>query len=113
MYPSHKVKNKMSTFFKACELDSLKSGEMRSMDLSGERIIVIRNGHGVYALKDECTHEEYPLSEGWVEDDCVYCAFHGAKFKISNGEALSLPAYEDVKTYPTRIVDGTVEVEIG
>ena len=100
----------MSTFTKICELEVLKNGDMRTFEFKGEQIILIRSGDAVHALKDECTHEEYPLSEGWIEDDCIYCAFHGAKFKIANGEALSLPAYEDLKTYPTRIVDGNVEV---
>ena len=102
----------MSTFHKVCDFDSLQNGGMRTAELNGEQILIIRENNNVHALKDECTHEEYPLSEGWVEDGCVYCAFHGAKFALANGEALSLPAYEDVKVFQTRIVDGAVEVEI-
>ncbi len=102
----------MSTFLKACEFDSLLDGSMRSVELGGKKILVIRRGQEAFALKDECTHEEFPLSEGWVEEDRVYCAFHGAKFNIATGEALSLPAYDDVQTYPTRIVKGVIEVQV-
>ncbi len=102
----------MSTFIKVCELDSLANGGMRSVSINGEKIVVVRNDDQVYALKDECTHEEFPLSEGWVEEGCLHCAFHGAKFDLASGEPLSLPAYEAVKTYPVRITDGSVEVEI-
>jgi len=102
----------MSKFVQICEFSSLKSGGMRTVDVQGEQILVVRHGEHVYALKDECTHEEYPLSEGWVEDDCVYCAFHGAKFKLATGEALSPPANEDVTTFPTRIIDGFIQIDI-
>ena len=102
----------MSTFVQVCKFASLKSGGMKTIDVQGEQIVVVREDENIYALKDECTHEEYPLSEGWVEDNCIYCAFHGAKFSLANGQALTLPAYEDVKTYPTRIVDGFIQVDI-
>lgn len=102
----------MSKFVRVCKFSDLKSGGMKTIDVEGEQIVVVREGENVYALKDECTHEEYALSEGWVEDNCIHCAFHGAKFSLANGEALSLPAYEDVQTFPTRIVDGVIQVEI-
>ena len=102
----------MSTFHRVCDADSLNDGGMRTVDVNGKHILVIRSGDNFYALKDECTHEEYPLSEGWVEDDCIHCAFHGAKFKLATGEALALPAYEDVKIYPVRVVDGVIEILI-
>lgn len=102
----------MSKFVQLCELDSLSNGGMRTFSVEDEKIVLVRNDDKVYALKDECTHEEFPLSEGWVEEGCLHCAFHGAKFDLETGDPLSLPAYEAVKTYPVRISDGSIEVEI-
>jgi len=37
---------------------------------------------------------------------------HGARFDIRTGKPLSLPAVYPVKTYPVRVVEGKVQVEI-
>ena len=102
----------MSKYIKVCESDQLANGGMRTVDADGTPIVVVRHGDHFYALRDECSHEEFPLSEGWVEDGCLFCAFHGAKFDLKSGDALSLPAYEGVKTYPVRVVDDQIEVKV-
>lgn len=98
--------------YDVCEVDKLANGGMRMLDADGLKIVVARDGDNFYALKDECSHEEFPLSEGWVEDGCMFCAFHGAKFDLKSGDALSLPAYEGVKTFPVHVKDGIVKVEV-
>ena len=79
----------MSKFIKVCEVDKLADGGMRTVIADGIQIVVARDQGTFYALKDECSHEEFPLSEGWIEDGCMFCAFHGAKFdlkKATNGQ---------------------------
>ncbi|MBN1466187.1 non-heme iron oxygenase ferredoxin subunit [candidate division KSB1 bacterium] len=85
---------------------------MRPFTVAGVTIVVVRDGDELYALRDQCTHEEYPLSEGWLEDGCLFCPMHGAKFDLRTGAALSLPAYEDVATFPVRVREGMVEVKM-
>ncbi|RQW06531.1 non-heme iron oxygenase ferredoxin subunit [candidate division KSB1 bacterium] len=90
----------------------LPAGAMRPFTVEGVTIVVVRDADELYALRDQCTHEEYPLSEGWLEDGCLFCAMHGAKFDLQTGAALSLPAYEGVATFPVRVREGMVEVKI-
>ena len=68
----------------------------------------------LYAIEDRCSHDDGPLCEGdWDEDLCrVVCPRHGSAFELSSGRPLSLPATEPVDTYPVRVVDGTVVVEL-
>jgi nitrite reductase/ring-hydroxylating ferredoxin subunit len=40
----------------------------------------------------------------------VNCPRHGATFDVRNGRVLSLPAIVDIPAYPTRIVDGQIEI---
>ncbi len=72
-------------------------------------------GGSLYAIEDRCSHDDGPLCEGdWDEDLCrVVCPRHGAQFDLATGNALTLPAYEPVATYPVRIVDGVVRVDVG
>ena len=68
----------------------------------------------LYAIEDRCSHDDGPLCEGEfdAETGVVVCPRHGANFDIRTGDALTLPAYEPVATYPVRVVDGIVKVEV-
>lgn len=103
----------MSRFVSAFKADTLIDGRMRRVDLEGEAIVVIRAGDTFYALQDRCTHEEFPLSDGWVDNGCVFCPLHGASYDLESGAALTPPAYENVRTFPVRVQDNMVEIEIG
>ena len=72
-------------------------------------------GGMLYAIEDRCSHDDGPLCEGdWDEDLCrVICPRHGSAFDLATGKPMSLPAFEPVKTYPVRIVDGLVKVDVG
>jgi 3-phenylpropionate/trans-cinnamate dioxygenase ferredoxin component len=71
-------------------------------------------GGELYAIEDRCSHDDGPLCEGeWDEETCrVVCPRHGSEFDLATGVPRSLPAYEPVQTYPVRIVDGMVKVDV-
>jgi len=71
-------------------------------------------GGELYAIEDRCSHDDGPLCEGdWDEDLCrVVCPRHGSAFELASGRPLSLPATEPVETYPVRIVDGSIVVDL-
>jgi 3-phenylpropionate/trans-cinnamate dioxygenase ferredoxin subunit len=63
-----------------------------------------------FAIEDVCTHDGGGLAGGRLEDHQVLCPRHGARFCLRSGRALTPPAYEAVRTFQTRVVDGQVEV---
>ena len=97
-----------------CPLDELQPGEMKIVH-AGQIALGVYNLDGqLYAIEDRCSHDDGPLCEGEfdVETGVVICPRHGANFDIRTGKALTLPAYEPVATYPVRVVDGIVKVEV-
>ena len=68
----------------------------------------------LYALEDRCSHDDGPLCMGnWDAETCVaFCPRHGASFDIKSGRALTLPAYLPVRTFPVRVEDGIVKVDL-
>ena len=68
-----------------------------------------------FALEDRCSHDDGPLCEGEFDcdDGVAICPRHGANIDIRSGRPLSLPAVESVATYPVRVADGMVKVEVG
>jgi 3-phenylpropionate/trans-cinnamate dioxygenase ferredoxin subunit len=91
--------------------DSIASGDYAQVEIDGA-LVAVFNIHGTfYAIDDVCTHDGGELAGGAIEDDVVICPRHGARFCLRTGAALTPPAYEPVRTYPTQVVDGIVEVQ--
>jgi 3-phenylpropionate/trans-cinnamate dioxygenase ferredoxin component len=80
----------------------------------GHYVGVYNCGGSLYAIEDRCSHDDGPLCEGdWDEETCtVVCPRHGSQFELSTGVPRSLPATEPVATYPVRVADGMVRVDI-
>jgi 3-phenylpropionate/trans-cinnamate dioxygenase ferredoxin subunit len=95
-----------------CKTDELSSGEARRFDVAGHRIALVRIGDEFHALDDECSHEDYSLSEGevWVDECEIECPRHGSTFDLLTGEARSLPATRPVAVYEVVVADDTVSV---
>jgi 3-phenylpropionate/trans-cinnamate dioxygenase ferredoxin component len=104
------------TEIEVCQLEELAESSVRIVPVEGPLSIGVYNcGGDLYALEDRCSHDDGPLCEG--EFDCaervVTCPRHGARFDLTTGRALTLPAYIPVATYPVRIRDdGVVVVEV-
>ena len=47
-----------------------------------------------------------------AEEKTVVCPRHGASFDLVSGRALSLPAYLPTRTFPVRVEDGVVLVDV-
>lgn len=99
-----------------CPLDAFPAGTVRIVEVSPSLSVGVYNcGGEFFAIEDQCTHDEGPLCEG--EFDCgervAICPRHGARFDITTGRALTLPAYIDVDTFPARVRDdGMVVIDV-
>lgn len=87
-------------------------GEVRETRVSGVYVALARAEGEWFALDDECTHEECPLSDGELRGHAIVCSCHGSEFDVRTGAVLAGPATEPVKIYPVRVVDGRLEVEV-
>jgi 3-phenylpropionate/trans-cinnamate dioxygenase ferredoxin component len=95
-------------------VEELPPGSVKLVHAGQITVGVYNLGGEFYAIEDRCSHDDGPLCEGDFEEDSgiVICPRHGANFDIRTGRALTLPAFEPVSTYPVRVVDGIVKVEI-
>ncbi len=102
----------MSAWHDVGAADEFVEDEPRAVLAAGIPIAVFRVGDELFALHDLCTHETAPLSEGFVENGCVECPLHQGLFDLRTGEARKEPCIEAVKTYPLRVMDGRVEIQV-
>lgn len=96
-----------------CKVDEIKAGKAIRVKIGDDAIAIAKTKSGdVYAIDDKCSHGEISLSEGFIDKDTIECWAHGAKFSLATGEALTLPAYEPVKTYEVIIENDEIFLEI-
>ena len=86
-------------------------GTISVHEVAGKRIALCNVNGRIYAIDDVCTHDGGPLDQGELQDNLVECPRHGAKFDVTTGRAVVLPAVRPVKTYPVEIDDDNVKVD--
>jgi 3-phenylpropionate/trans-cinnamate dioxygenase ferredoxin subunit len=89
---------------------ALQDGEMKGVDVDGERVLVARVGGVLRAIGGICTHQTAYLEDGVLEGDMVRCPRHGAGFSLKTGEALHLPAEYPVPVYDVKVEGGRILV---
>jgi 3-phenylpropionate/trans-cinnamate dioxygenase ferredoxin component len=100
-------------FVRLAALEELEVDQGHRVELGDEEAVaLIRTGDGVYAVEDVCSHEEYPLSEGWVEDHTIECALHGSRFDLVTGNPDSPPALRPVRIFPVKVDGEDVLVDL-
>ena len=78
-----------------------------------KEIAIFRLDDGIYALDNACSHEYSQLSEGIIMGDCdVCCPKHGSRFDIRTGAVKDFPATRPVATYPVKIEEGWVWINL-
>ena len=90
----------MSDLLHLGDLSDLPDGEMRVFpDVGDYGVVVCRHGGRLYALEDNCSHADTPLSEGRFRGAMITCPLHGAQFDVRTGEHMGPPAYTGVPCF--------------
>ncbi len=99
-------------FVRAAALRDVEAGLPLGVRMSdGRRVCLVRDGDAVHAVDDRCPHRDFAISGGDLVEPCVLeCPWHGARFDVRTGAALSGPSTDALGTYPVEIADGEVFV---
>lgn len=77
-----------------------------------QRIAIFRTiDDALYAIEDQCPHQQGPLSEGIVHDNCVTCPLHNWIISLETGAALGADT-GSTRTFPVRVEAGSVLVQL-
>jgi 3-phenylpropionate/trans-cinnamate dioxygenase ferredoxin subunit len=74
-------------------------GTVRVFDVDGRAVAVANVDGQFYAFADVCTHDNGPVAEGELDGCVIECPRHGARFDITTGAVLSMPAVVDLPVY--------------
>ena len=104
----------MSILHPLIPADEIFDGEIKNAVLPNGAKVAIYNLNGTYYVTDDtCTHEEASLSEeGMIDGSNVVCGWHFCGFDIASGAATASPCNEPLQTYPVKVVEGRIHVEL-
>jgi nitrite reductase/ring-hydroxylating ferredoxin subunit len=105
----------------------LSDGQVTEVQVEEMRLLVARVEGKYYAAQALCPHLRAHLARGTLEGFIITCPAHGSQFDVRDGsniawvaglpklaqKAVQLVAKpKDLQTYPTRIQDGQVWVQV-
>ena len=100
----------MADFIAVAKVEEIPPGERLVVQIGRNWIVIFNVDGTLYALEDQCSHEEYPLSDGFIVGCEIECAKHGARFDLRTGKNTAPPAFMPVRAYEVRIVDDDIQI---
>lgn len=98
---------------RVCDVDDVEEEDVIGVSVGGRDVAVYRDEDGeFYASDGHCTHERMLLCDGLVMDGIIECPKHNGRFRIKDGAAVGPPVTIDLRTYPVRVQDGEVHVDL-
>jgi nitrite reductase/ring-hydroxylating ferredoxin subunit/uncharacterized membrane protein len=79
--------------------------------VAGVPVLLVRLGERYYAIAATCTHAGGPLDEGELQGDVVQCPWHGSRFRLRDGAAVTGPATVAQPRYDVRVRGGQIELK--
>ena len=96
----------------AIDADEVEEEDVMPAKIDGQEIAIYNVDGEFFATSDTCTHGNASLSEGIVVDDVIECPLHQGRFCVRTGRALSPPVSRPITSYPTKVEDGKVYVQV-
>ncbi len=102
------------SWVEACKTDDVEAEDVIRFDHGGRTFAVYRSEEDEYYATDGlCTHEKVHLADGLVMGNIIECPKHNGRFDYRTGDAKGAPVCVNLRTYPVRIEDGAVLIDIG
>ena len=97
---------------KAIDVAALEPYGVAGAVTNGQRLAIYAVEGECFATSDICTHGQASLSEGYLDGNLIECPLHQGLFYVRTGKPAGEPVTEPVRTFPTKVEDGVVYVEV-
>ncbi|MDN0074331.1 non-heme iron oxygenase ferredoxin subunit [Crenobacter sp. SG2303] len=100
------------TWIKLVPVTDVPSEDVIAVEANGHEIALYGIEGQVFASDNICTHGHARLCDGFLDGHEIECPLHQGKFDIRSGKALCEPLTEDLRTYPVKVEEGYVFIEV-
>ena len=95
-------------FVAALPVAELPDNALRRVEVAGVPVVLVKLGAKYAAIAATCSHAGGPLDEGELQGDVVQCPWHGSRFRMRDGKALTGPATFSQPRYNVQVRDGMI-----
>lgn len=99
-------------FVAVAKVSEIAEGQFKVVEVCGKRLLICHAQGHFYAIDDTCTHDDGPLADGFLDGTAIECPRHGARFDVTNGKVLCLPAAMGITSYPIQVDGDAVTVKV-
>ncbi|MES9831656.1 MAG: non-heme iron oxygenase ferredoxin subunit [Candidatus Thiodiazotropha sp. LLP2] len=92
--------------------DELPPGKMKRFEFEQQRYLIVNAEGQIYAVEDQCSHEDVSLYLGCIQGQNIKCSLHGSRFCLKTGAPLEEPATESIATFPVKIEDNQILIQL-
>lgn len=96
----------------AAALDDVPQDDVVGVTVAGRDVALYSVEGEVFATDNLCTHGNARLCDGFLEGHEIECPLHQGRFDVRDGSALCAPLTQGLRTYPRRIEQGKVFLQI-
>ncbi len=92
--------------------DDVFQNEVVGIQFEGKDLAIYDVEGELFASENICNHGNARLCDGFLEGYEIECPHHQGRFDIRDGKALCAPLTENMKTYPVKIENGRVFINL-
>lgn len=96
----------MEQWTKVAPTSDISANCLTTLQVGDAEVIVYLTEGNYYVYPNRCTHQDVPLSDGFLVNDAIICRLHGAKFDLKSGDCLRAPARGNLRGYQASVRDG-------
>ncbi len=89
-----------------------ENGGAAKAQVAGHCIALYAVDGAYYATSDLCSHGRAFLSEGFLDGHLIECPLHQGLFDVRTGEPAGAPCIEAVRSFPVKVEDGVLYVQV-
>jgi len=98
---------------RVASVSDVAEGQMHAVRVGDREIALYHLPGGMFHATDNiCSHEYAQLTDGWLENGCVECPLHAARFDVKSGKALCAPAEKDLDVFEIKVDGGDLLVKV-
>lgn len=93
------------------DAEALRPGEMKSLDVDGRPVLMLRSGDEWFAVTDRCGDSPLPLAFSRLDGTTLHCSWHGCQYDVRTGARTDGPG-ERLAVFPVSVDSGTVRIAV-
>lgn len=101
-----------ANFIAVAAVGQIEEKSFSAFEIDGTDFVICRFRDEYFAVENLCSHALARFNEGKLRGHRIMCPLHGATFDIRTGACTGAPATRPIRSFPLRVRDGQIEVDV-